>query len=245
MTRALARRENNVARVPALTMANRFGNYTPEEEKAVRKVEVVEDEALKQLNNAWKNPHKAYKEMVSLVQKLSYSASDVEKFSVAFIELQKGIGLQKGWDPNRLGFFLSILINEGKGQDYTIPTRHLAVPIDHFGYFNKPKNVTINGDAGEACGGHMEDGSIIVEGNVGDVCGYCMTGGSIMVKGNAGVGVGHCMKGGLLVVNGDAGNNVGHSMKGGEIHINGDIGSIPDNIENGKIFHKGELIVDK
>jgi hypothetical protein len=34
-------------------------------------------------------------------------------------------------------------------------------------------------------------------------------------------------------------------MKGGEIHIEGKIGSIAEDIICGKIFHKGELIVDK
>jgi formylmethanofuran dehydrogenase subunit C len=52
------------------------------------------------------------------------------------------------------------------------------------------------------------------------------------------------MKGGVIRILGSTDRDVGFGMIGGEIHVEGAIGSI-GNIRNGKIYHKGKLIVDK
>ncbi|NYZ74438.1 hypothetical protein H0O00_04815, partial [Candidatus Micrarchaeota archaeon] len=88
-----ARRENVVPKAPVLAMANRFSRYKPETEKAVRKVEVVEDKTLKRLKEAWKNCCYAdkpgdYAEMLRKVKKLRCSAKGIEDFSIALAEFQ-------------------------------------------------------------------------------------------------------------------------------------------------------------
>jgi hypothetical protein len=68
--------------------------------------------------------------------------------------------------------------------------------------------------------------TIVVEGDVGDFLGCEMSGGKITVKG-------------------DAGYEAGQRMGGGEIHIEGEIKdgiADEDDVCEGKIFHRGELI---
>jgi formylmethanofuran dehydrogenase subunit C len=71
-----------------------------------------------------------------------------------------------------------------------------------------------------------------------------MRGGEIEVFGNAGNKVGYNMENGRIIIHGDAGKGLGEGMSGGEIHVSGDIKSI-GNVQGGRIFHKGKLIVDK
>ncbi|NYZ74497.1 hypothetical protein H0O00_05110 [Candidatus Micrarchaeota archaeon] len=222
---ALARRTENT-RVPVLAMANRFNRYKPETEKAVRKVEVVEDETLRQLKKAWgtfkydNTDPDFYNKAANVVKKLDYSASDVENFSLALAEFQDEGGFQ-----SKAGVFLSALTNNGKDSDYVIHTAHLEVPVNLIGCFNT-KNIVVNGDVGKAVGSGMKNGTITVNGNAGSAAGIGMLGGSITVEGNAA----------------DA---FGWYMQGGEIHIQGEIGKIANDIDHGKIYHKGKLIVNK
>ena len=276
------------------TMANKFSKYKPEEEKAVRKVEVVEDEMLKKIKEAWKAfqynsnemPEIAYDKAAALAEPLRCSTSDVEKFSIALVQFQDENGFSR-----KAGLFLSALINNGKDQDYVIHTRHLTVPIIDIGERNT-KNLVIDGDIRYGVGERMKSGKIILKGNTwdnvgsdmeggeiivegdaaaaADGTGPYMKGGSILVKGDAGWSVGYGMTGGTIRIEGDlisekdmvngvgikmeggsitiggnAGELVGRQMKGGEIHLDGDYMSIAEDIEHGKIFHKGKLIVDK
>jgi glutamate synthase domain-containing protein 3 len=105
--------------------------------------------------------------------------------------------------------------------------------------------ITVNGNAAYAVGRAMSGGDIIILGSASNEVGKEMKGGTITVKGNAGRRIGDEMRGGIISVEGNAGNCLGRRMKGGEIHIEGKIGSIAEDIICGKIFHKGELIVDK
>ncbi|NYZ74133.1 hypothetical protein H0O00_03245 [Candidatus Micrarchaeota archaeon] len=227
-----------------LVMANRFSRYRPETEKAVRKVEVVEDETLRQLKEAWKtcsytgDSNGDYPEMLKIVKKLRYSAKDVENFSVALAEFRD----EKGFSDSA-GLFLSALINSGTDSDYVIHTNHWGVPVT-IGEYNT-KNITVNGDAGNHLGFAMNGGSIIVNGNARWHPGGLMRGGSIIVNGDAGWYVGLNMRGGSITMNGDAGKGAGAGMRGGEIHIEGSIEEIATDIKHGKIYHKGKLIVDK
>jgi hypothetical protein len=261
MAGALAVRSGD-ARVPALAIANKFGKYRPEEEKAVRKVEVVEDETLKQMKEAWKElwlTAHHHLDAVRLVKPFEYSASDVEKFSIAIAEFQADDDFSF-----KAGIFLSVLINGGKENDYIIHTAHMAVPIHCIG-FNNTKCIVVEGDAGGWCGQKMQGGRITVHGNTANALGYDMEDGCVIVTGNATMLVGLSMKNGAIVVKGDAGNQVGTFMEGGSITVNGNVDDTVGegmlggeirleggyrniatwNFKHGKIFHKGKLIVDK
>jgi hypothetical protein len=128
--------------------------------------------------------------------------------------------------------------------------------------------IIVNGNAGYTAGHSMRGGSIIVNGDVDDTIGYDMSGGSIVVNGNAEDEVGHEMRGGDIIVTGDAGLRTGimmhggkvtvnghaalfagEGMMGGELHLDGTFSDFKEllasNVLRGKIFHNGELIVDK
>jgi formylmethanofuran dehydrogenase subunit C len=53
------------------------------------------------------------------------------------------------------------------------------------------------------------------------------------------------MKGGSITVQGNADSFCGYNLRGGVIRVEGEIRSIARNIEHGKIYYKGILIVDK
>ncbi|NYZ73920.1 hypothetical protein H0O00_02145 [Candidatus Micrarchaeota archaeon] len=246
MAGALARREIVVPKAPVLAMVNRFSRYKPEEEKAVRKVEVVEDETLKRLkaafgelefNHSSDETEEYYVRAHDTARQLRYSSKDIELFSITLAGL-----LDENELELRAGLFLSALINNGKDGSYVIHTN--GILIDDLGYKNT-KHITVEGDVGECIGWRMERGSITVNGNVGTFCGGMMDSGVITVNGDTGGWVGSDMEGGTITVKGDAGKLLGGGMKGGEIHIEGEIGHMSDVILGGKIFHKGKIIVDK
>jgi formylmethanofuran dehydrogenase subunit C len=227
-------------------MANRFSKYAPEAEKAVRKAEVVENEALRRLKDAWKNNmlsgtfKDGYKDAVSAVEKLSYSAGDVESFSIALAEFQAEDGFEF-----KAGYFLSALINEGRDMDYTIHTAHLAEQPRFVGYRNR-KSITVHGDVGDSLGYKMEAGSITLQGDAGQRCGSNMSGGSIIVEGSLGRWCGDFMQGGTITARGNAGDCVGFEMQGGEIRVEGRTRHIAaDTVRGGRIYHRGKLIVEK
>jgi len=254
---------------PALAVSKRFGRFKDEGEHAVRAPDVKRNEALE---NAWKKFAKEakkntdsayfnsenYRLALSLLEGISYSAQDVEKFSIACIQFQ---------DENQFcsnaGLFLSALINNCKDDDFVINTRHLTETIWYLGYQNT-KNIIVSGDIGAYLGFDMKYGTITVEGDAGGYVGQLMEGGSIFVKGSAGNSVGASMKngritvggdvshqlgwameGGTIEVNGNASVNVGGYMKGGEIHIYGTLVSLDSEVRSGKIYHKGKLVFPK
>ncbi|NYZ74492.1 hypothetical protein H0O00_05085 [Candidatus Micrarchaeota archaeon] len=248
----------------ATNMASRFSRYRPEEEKAVREIEVVEDKTLKKMKDAWKACNVTdeapddYSKILKKVKKLEYSAKDIENVSLALVEFQSEENFQ--W---KAGAFLSALMNNSKDTEFVIHTAHLAEPIDYLGYKNT-KSITVIGNIGRDVGGLMKDGDIMVDGNAGEAVGVSMKGGTITVNGNAYGYIGQEMDGGTIMVNGDAeeavgvdmkggsitvngkvGEGVGIGMEGGEIRIEGEIGSIADDIKHGKIYHKGKLILEK
>ncbi|NYZ74268.1 hypothetical protein H0O00_03935 [Candidatus Micrarchaeota archaeon] len=212
------------ANAPALAMANRFSRYKPEEEKAVRKVEVVEDETLKKIKEAWKacnydfDSAHTYAKMLEAVKKLEYSAKDVENFSIALAEFQ-----DEEMFPDKAGLFFTVLINYGKDSDYVIHTAHLAEPIDYLGYYNT-KNITVKGNTRYRVGYGMKGGTIAVEGNAGQFVGETMKCGIITVGGNADDNVGEMMEGGTIRVNGNAGKLVGWFMRSSVITVEGNVG---------------------
>jgi hypothetical protein len=117
---------------------------------------------------------------------------------------------------------------------------------DTLGMFMKGGSIIVAGNIGDDAGWSMDAGAITVKGNAGENLGRNMRGGVISVNGDAGESVGLAMKNGIITVGGDAGDNVCLNMEGGEVHINGSVfGSIYDGFIGGRIFHKGELIIDK
>jgi formylmethanofuran dehydrogenase subunit C len=220
--RIVTERKNKMD-TPALAIGGRFGKFGPEEEKASRKAEVKETEAVRQMKEVWKlnpdyNGNVAYYGCIlAAIKDLRFTAKDVEKFSLALVEFQFEDKFY--W---KAGLFLSALINSGEDSDYMIHTQHLAVLPRWLGYKNE-KNIIVNGNAGDCVGERMK-------------------GGRITVKGNAGGWVGNEMKGGSIIVNGNAACTVGYRMKGGEIWLEGDYESLTRYIDWGRIYHKGRLI---
>lgn len=245
--------EKQVARrVPSVTHAdskhkgrNRFGRYGPEQEQAVRMPEVVENETLRQLRDAWKRfdynmqtvPEKNYATALIKIDKIECTAEDVRKFSVVLAEFQ---GEEKF--AFRAGIFLSALINKSSGNDFVIHTNHLDVTLYYFGFLNT-KNITVIGDTGGSFGSLMQGGNVAVKGNAGLYVGYRMQGGTIVVERNAANCAGDEMNGGIIVVEGNAAF-VGRDMKGGEIHIKGNLTCLGIDTKGGNIYHKGRLIVE-
>jgi len=231
----------------SLALGSKFDKYKPEEEKEVRKLDAREEEVLMQLKAAWKGfrhgsptTEEDYKNASEQVRAISYSARDVENFSIVLAEFQDEEKFSE-----RAGIFLSALINNGTDSDYVIHTQHLSQATSELGYRNI-KNIIVDGDAGEWVGLDMKEGSITVHGNVKVRLGNDMLGGTITVNGDVDAYVGSSMKGGCIIVNGYGGDSAGLAMKGGEIHLNGDYEPIMKvNVFGGKIYHKGVLIVDK
>ena len=116
---------------------------------------------------------------------------------------------------------------------------------DYAGAWMKGGAIAVNGDIGRRIGWQMDHGWITVDGHAGDEVGGGMKGGMIIVEGDSGGRIGWDMKGGMIIAKGAAGDEAGVQMGGGEICIDGDIGSISEDLQHGKIFHKGKRIVDK
>lgn len=250
---------------PALAVRKRFERYKGEDEKTVRKPDVKEDEVLGQLKTVFKgcviteslpNIGGEYDKILQLIGDIGYSSKDVEKFSIGLVEFEEDDCFRT------VGLFLSALINNCKDNDFVIHTQNLRWLINSLGFRNT-KNIVVNGNVGRFTGDDMQGGSIVVNGHTEIWLGVRMKGGSITVKGSTAQQVGENMEGGSIIVEGDtghwvgswmesgsitvkgnAGEDVGEHMKGGEIYLLGNYESIA-NIEGGKIYHKGELIVDK
>jgi hypothetical protein len=187
-----------------------------------------------------KDWEKNYQAMLLVVEKLQYTENDVAGFSLALEEFQHE---HKFFE--KAGLFLSALINSGKGSDYEIHTKHLAVLFDHLGHKNE-KNITVDGDVGRELGIEMKAGRITVNGDAGEEVGREMKGGSVTVNGNVGKGVGYFMEGGNITVNGDAGDFLGFEMKDGSITVNGNVGeNVGFLMIGGRIYHKGKLKAKK
>jgi hypothetical protein len=214
-----------IADAPDMAARKRFRGYKGEAEKAIRKGEVEDDEALRRMMWHWKtwqyNHEKVspsyYHSYLRSAEDLRCSADDVERFVLALEEFRHGLMFGE-----KAGYFVSALINGGEETDYVIHTKHLDFLLNHLGFMNR-KNVIVNGDVGSHLGDDMTGGSITVNGDAGDWIGSGIRGGKISVKGNAGRFVGH------VIVNGD-------------IELEGDYMSLAHQRAGGRIYHKGKLI---
>ena len=219
----------------SLAADRRFLLYKPEKGQIVRRQDIIENKALKQLALAWKEyliglnsvplPN-TYDKALDLVKDLKFSAADIQKFVI-------GLTLFQELDrfPAKAGVFLSALINSCTDREFLINVRHLSVPLFCFGYRNT-KIVTVEGNLIGEVGYYMKSGTIIVNGDV-------LGGRDIHPTTH----IGACMEGGKIVINGNShGNGIGASMRDGEIHLNGDHMHVASNIFGGSVYHKGKLI---
>ncbi|MDD5171769.1 MAG: hypothetical protein PHF60_01915 [Candidatus ainarchaeum sp.] len=243
MAGAIAIRSED-ARIPALAMANRFTKFNPETEHSVRKGEIV-DETLRQLKEMWDTCPFLYVSMYHAevsrfirARGLQCSAKDVERLSLAFAEFR-----DEEQFSMKAGVFLSALINNGNDTDYVVHTLPSLGQFHEIGWENT-KNIVVKGDI-ESGGWRMSAGRIIVEGDVSNTVGTGMTGGTIVVEGNVSFMVGLGMEGGRIIVKGDVEGSVGNTMRDGEIYLEGDYAKLSNDVYGGKIYHKGELIVDE
>jgi hypothetical protein len=172
---------------PALAVSHRFSGYQPETEKAVRTVKVTEDKALEQLKGIWRMIRihgneidgdvvsMIYRRMANRLKGCSYTAADVERFSLALGEFRE----EKAFS-DKAGIFLSALMNNGNAGNYTIWTSHL----DRINWlcFRNTRNVTINGNTGDVFANGMKGGRVVVRGDAFDI--GSLKGGEIVVRGN-------------------------------------------------------------
>jgi formylmethanofuran dehydrogenase subunit C len=227
---------------PALGIGKRFKGFRPEEEKASRKADVKESEAIRQMKNilgAYLRLPKGDNTrgaMSKAIKNLRYTAKDVEEFSLVLVEFQDEEDF-----TNKAGFFLSDLINNGRDSDYVIHTQNLPLPPHYLGFKNC-KNITVEGDVGDWVGDRMRNGSIIVKGDAGDRVGDWMKGGSITIEGSAGYGFGFGVTGGRATVEGNAGDGAGEKMEGGSVIVKGSAGNgVGDKMKGGSITLQGDV----
>jgi len=99
-----------------------------------------------------------YKEAEKAARKIAASASEIEAFSLKLAKYQEEKGFS--WCA---GMFLSALINNSPGRDFTVVTNHLDMAIEYLGYRNK-KNITVQGDL-YFINFYLSGGHLIIEGN--------------------------------------------------------------------------------
>jgi len=177
------------------------------------------------------------------------SAEDIENFSVLMAQYQDA-GMFDLLSGNFLGYF----VDKCTDDKIEIKTKHLEKAPSDF-TFKRKKNVEVVGDMGDNLFDGFKSGKVIVYGSVGKGISFHHKSGNVVVTGNCGDRPGYMMHGGTITINGDTGKNVGNSMSGGDIYLNGSYRSIEINDDpwvvrelkirrGGRVFHKGELIVE-
>ena len=160
-----------------------FGHFKPETSRAIVNQKVKENETLKKLKGEFRmfernsDAEDDYRSAVWHTWVLTYSSKEVTNFSIALVEFQ-----HEEVFSTKAGLFLSALINESNGKNFTVITEHLEKPIDWLGYENT-KNIIVQGNVGDCVGEDMKCGKITIQGNAREDVGYRMTGGSIYVGG--------------------------------------------------------------
>ncbi len=230
--------QQNVRVITNTTISRNFGRYKQERPQSVRSADVKENEALKQLKQAWKNfstdvhgeynptyikypiqeLEEGYSNALKAIKNINYSAEDVEKFSIMLAEFQED--QEEENFSGKAGLFLSALINSGKDENYVVHTKHLALPVDYLAYRNT-KNVRVIGDVRHNFAELMSNGSGSVNGNALSSCGLHLIGGLVLINGDVRANLGDCMKGGRIIVNGNTSFRIGYHMEGGGIILRG------------------------
>jgi len=236
--------DKRISRIPpVLAVGGRFGKYSPETDRDVRKPDVKQDEKLARMLEAWKAAHHTdifvsphyqwYDFSENAIKDLEYSAQDVERFVIALHEYQ-----DEEHFSSRAGYFISALINNCRDDEFAL---HLEAMegIAHLGEQNT-KNLIIHGNAGSSLGHSMISGSITLFGDAGDHLAFGMKDGEVVVKGNARESAGHGMKGGVVVIEGNATSRPGDHMEGGRLVVGGNAGWQPGfEMHGGLLWIKG------
>jgi len=115
--------------------------------------------------------------------------------------------------------------------------------------------VIANDDVGDYAANNMDGGYLIAKKNVGHSAAMDLLSGTVVIIGNAGDRLG-CEMGTnnpehdeeeyrTVMAMGKVGNEVGHRMKSGVIFLWNEYLSISNEIHGGKVFHRGDLRVDR
>jgi hypothetical protein len=180
-----------------------------------------------------------YETALNAIKDLPNSKNDVLRLSMELMTPRV-----EQWFEKRAGLLLSALINMGDDDEYTILVGRES-PLSFLGAWNESKTIDIFGDVGNGLGTYMSGGLIRLFGNSQDFTGSHMSGGSIEVDKNTDHHTGAYMRGGNIIVGGYSGYLVGDQMKRGSIRLNNSFLSMSQDIQGGKIYHKGKLIVNK
>jgi hypothetical protein len=236
-----------------LMAGKRFGRYKKEAEKALRKMDVREDQTLRQLIDAWTafrlsneeilvdggiyvdDCWRVYENACAELTKVSYSSADVTRFGLKLAEFEYGLDFHF-----LAGLFLTALANMRGERSFTIHTAHLGSPLHYLGMENT-RDLIVLGDVGYNAGNNMQDGSMLIEGNALGSLGACMRQGTIHVTGDAGNDIGYGMTGGEIVVDGDVG--FVRCIDGGRVTVRGHLGAILEGYE-GPMLAGGELRIE-
>jgi len=172
-----------------------------------------------------------------IVKKLDYTKEDLEALcNYLWVE-----DIKKKYPyhcPERLGFYLSALINKVVPKGDSIRLK-LNDKLDGIGAYLDGIKLTIDGNCFRYAGFEMKSGEMIVKGDAGAFTGQDMNGGKLIVEGNVDRFAGYSMRGGGLIIKGDADSHVGNMMYGGVIFIEGEMGYIGKPDLKAKIYHKG------
>ncbi|MFH0860817.1 MAG: hypothetical protein V1921_06415 [Candidatus Altiarchaeota archaeon] len=158
-----------------------------------------------------------YHETVSKESKgLDLTSAEIQELS-DLLEDSASVGLSH---PFRRGIFLSALIQSSSQKKFRLKTKTLLHCI---GYMlnDKEKKITVEGDAGDYTGQHMNAGQVSITGNAGDFTGWSMSGGSIKIEKDARNNLAAFMSNGIILVKGNARDYAGQEMVGGRLHIGG------------------------
>jgi hypothetical protein len=225
-----------------------FGRFKPEIEKETKRLNVKENNVLKQLGKVFDGYYlgtsnydfnRACENIPKLVRGIRYTSQEINDFIIQHNKLN---GCLDYVFETKLGLFLSALINNCDEKELVVITQHLDFSIPHLGQKNR-KNIIVKGDVGDFLGDRMKRGSIKVEGNADRCPGWFLEGGTIEIEGDAGNQIGSAMKGGRIIIKGNAGDDVGSLMFGGEISLNGEYLSLAWDMRGGDIYHKDKLLV--
>ena len=241
------------ARIQRCAIANPFEHYKPEEERNVKKFEVKENNALKQLIGALQHPSygdfrnsgfysdtttEMYRQACSLTSKLKYSSTDITNLSIVLATLKYE---KRNSDLNeKPGLFLSALINHCKEDNFTIITEYLEQSLYHLGYENT-KNIVVVGNVHNIAY-RMKCGTITVKGDeIGESSVCQMKSGRVIIEGNVSRAIGRGMQGGTVIVKGNIRSEPGKCLMGGTIIIEGNCttGYAGAGMESGLVVIKG------
>lgn len=169
---------------------------------------------------------KRYMDALERVKGIKYSPDDVAEFSLCLAQFEKA-----EYFGEKTGPFLSALINNGDGREFTIYTKELAKPVTCLGAFNT-KDIKVKGSVGISCGYGMRGGrwSVLIAQLSGEIS---PNNHPLLTDAQANLG-----KLGRIDVWGDAGDGAGINMGGGTLEIRGNVGSWA-----GKRMYGGRLIV--